>query len=574
MSSVETIKEKLDITDVVGSYVKLEKAGANFKARCPFHHEKTPSFLVSPSRGTYYCFGCGAKGDIFTFVQEFEGVDFVTALKELAVRAGVNLDDYPRNTKEDSEKKKLLDILEVATKFFEEQLKGNTEAKAYLTRRGLVPETVDKWRVGYAADEWRVLFDHFKGLGYNEKDLERAGLIKQKNSDWYDVFRGRVMFPIFNPSGEVIAFSGRILKDTPNAPKYLNSPETLLFVKSETLYGLDKAKMAIRKKDYAILVEGQMDLLVAHQAGFDNTVASSGTAFTETHLVKLQKLSNRLMLAFDADKAGFTAALKSATLALALGMEVKVVGMPKGTDPAELIQTDIDAWKEALRNAKHVIDFHLDTLIRETKDKRTLGKEIEKKILPYLTLLTSAIEQSHFVSEIAKKTGLREDSIWADLKRLPRMKLQIPESSGTQTAPSSVSKEPRLPRKHFIERKLAGLLMVKNDSLDEEIAKLEDSLSAIHANYQKEIIERFTNEKDELVFETEQYYESNPSKREIAELLSNLEIDILKEQYAEAQMALREAEREKDEAKVAELLKKCQALSSELTRVQEKARAG
>ena len=412
-SSVEKIKEKLDVQDVIGSYIKVERAGGNFKANCPFHNEKTPSFFISPSRGTYYCFGCGAKGDIFTFVQEFEGTDFIGSLKILADRAGITLEQV--NPKEKSESDRLHEVLELATQYFEKNLTENSKAIEYLTNRGLTEETRNSWRIGYAPNEWRALHTYLKTLKVTDSELEAVGLIKRsekaREDGSYDVFRGRIIFPIFDPSGKVIAFSGRIFDDVPDAPKYLNSPETKLFNKSETLYGFDRAKTSIRKKDYSILVEGQMDLLMSHQAGFSNTVASSGTAFTEAHLIKLGRLSSKILFVYDSDSAGFHAALKSGALALSLGMEVKLAQLPKGTDPAELILKDENAWIDAMKNSKHLIDFYLDNLVQEKLDPRKLAKEVEKKVLPYVSKLKSSIEQSHYVSLISKRTGIREDAI-------------------------------------------------------------------------------------------------------------------------------------------------------------------
>ncbi|MFA6095451.1 MAG: CHC2 zinc finger domain-containing protein, partial [Candidatus Paceibacterota bacterium] len=241
-SHVEEIKGRLGIADVIGSYIKLDKAGANYKARCPFHNEKTPSFYVSTERGTYYCFGCQAKGDIFSFVQAFEGLDFMGALRVLADRAGIKLS--PGNWSKDSKKELYFKILEDATRFFEEGLAGDEAAKAYLAKRGLSDKTVDAFRIGYVSSEWRSLRDHLKKKGYKDEDVLAVGLIKKSDKGsqdpYYDTFRGRVMFPITDASGRVVAFTGRTQDEEANPPKYLNSPETALFQKSKILYALDK----------------------------------------------------------------------------------------------------------------------------------------------------------------------------------------------------------------------------------------------------------------------------------------------------------------------------------------------
>src|SRR3989344_977751 len=334
---VEQIKERLSIADVVGSYMQLTRAGASLKGICPFHSEKTPSFFVSPARGSYYCFGCQAKGDIFTFVQEFEGLDFVGALRVLASRAGVTLQKM--DPKQRSEYARLYQLLEKATRFFEAQLREGSEARQYLTARGLSDESIRSWRLGYAPDEWRSLFDYLITEGFKPEEMQKVGLVKVSTQAdpagntasgtkrYYDAFRGRIMFPILDSASRVIAFSGRILPrlDDGKTGKYINSPETVLFSKSHVLHGFHLAKLAIREKDATILVEGQMDLLMSHQAGYRNTVASSGTALTTHQLERLRRLSENLLIAFDSDSAGLKAAERAIGLALSLGMNVKVI---------------------------------------------------------------------------------------------------------------------------------------------------------------------------------------------------------------------------------------------------------
>ncbi len=417
---VETIKERLDIVEIVGRHVKLEKSGTSFKGRCPFHNEKTPSFFVSPARQSYYCFGCGAKGDIFTFLQETEGLSFREALKELAERAGVELKGREVSKQERDEKDHLRDALEQACAFFEAKLSENSVARQYLADRGLTEESVKKWRVGYAPAEWRALYHHLLLLGFNKDILVKAGLTKPVTGEVkepYDVFRDRLVFPIFDPNGEITGFSGRALaKET--EPKYLNTPETVFFTKHDLLYGLDKAKGEVRKKNYAVLVEGQMDLVLSHQAGVENTVASSGTAFTSAHLERLKRLSPRIILAFDGDAAGEKAGEKAAELALSLGLEVKVAKLPEGSDPADIVKRDPGAWKEILRRALPAIEQFLDRILETEKESRKVGKLIETKLLPLLGLLSSSMERSHFVSLIAKRTGIKEEMIWEDLRRM------------------------------------------------------------------------------------------------------------------------------------------------------------
>ncbi|MDB5266413.1 MAG: dnaG [Parcubacteria group bacterium] len=450
--TVDSIKQRLDIVDIVSHYLKLEKAGQNYKGKCPFHNEKTASFMVSPVRQNYYCFGCGAKGDIFTITEALEGVDFKEALRMLADKAGVEIEQYRGESKDDKEK--LYSALEDATLLFESNLSATPEALEYLNGRGISKDSIKEWRLGYARDEWRDLSDHLKKVGYSKEILLKAGLIKEppeKTKEAYDVFRGRIMFPIFDQSGRVIAFSGRALSKEIEA-KYLNSPETALFQKSEVLYGLDKAKDDIRKKNFAVLVEGQIDLVLSHQGGVKNTVASSGTAFTSQHLARLKRLSPRIILAFDPDEAGRKAAEKSALLGLVLGMEVKIAALPEGSDPADLVHESPEKWKDVLRRAKHSIEDALTRVLEGETDPRKSGKLIVKKVLPLIVLLESSIERSHFVSLIAKRSGIREEIIWDDLKRTPVPTVEIHTSgeAGEESEPD----EKRASHKERIEERL------------------------------------------------------------------------------------------------------------------------
>jgi len=474
---VDTIKERLDIAELVRAHVKLEKAGSSLKGRCPFHNEKTPSFFVSPVRQSYYCFGCGAKGDIFTFVEQMEGLDFRGALKMLAERAGVELEYKSGESK--TEKDKVQSVVEVATQFFEKELTLNESARSYIASRGVSSESLKEWRIGYApsppAGGWRLLYSHLVALGFNKEIIHKAGLIKMKDDggEPYDVFRDRIIFPLSDASGRVIAFSGRALaKET--EPKYLNSPDTILFTKSEVLYGLDKAKTEIRKKDYAVLVEGQMDLVLSHQAGVLNTVAVSGTAFTRMHLERLKPLSSRIIIAFDGDLAGEKAAERASELAISLGLEVKVANLPKGSDPAEVAREDVQKWRNILRESLPAIEFFFNKVEEKEKDPRKLGKQIEKRILPLVKLIKSSIEQSHFISMLSKRTGIKEEILWEDLKKVKKV-----ESVPTPSPVSDLKKAPSLSQREQIEERLMELRNFKPEDFEKEEAELQNNLSGI-----------------------------------------------------------------------------------------------
>lgn len=573
--TVEKIKERLSIADVVGSYLKLEKAGANMKAKCPFHNEKSASFFVSPSRNSYYCFGCGAKGDIFTFVEEFEGLDFMGALKVLAERAGVPL--VPENPKVKSERERLYSVMEHAALFFQQNLGGHRDALLYLKKRGLKIETVRDWRIGFALLDWRTLLTHLTQKGFTEVEMEKAGLIKKADREdgdtsaprLYDRFRGRVMFPIFDTSGRVIAFSGRILVDDGKAAKYLNSPETPLFNKSQVLYGYHVAKWEIKKKEFAILVEGQMDLLMSQQAGFGNTVAVSGTALTAEHLSLLSRLTKKVVLAFDADSAGFAAAEKSARVALSMGMEVRVAEIKGGKDPADLILATPDEWKKTVDGAVHVINFVFNKMLAEGHDSRSLGQEIRKKVLPYVVSLESTMERSHFVKEIAHSSGIGEVAIWEDSKRVEPIAAN--ESAPARTPDSVFAKKPR---RNIIETKLLGLLLWQ-----EGIAKSALDLPALRTDFEKIVgHEKYlaltqimtAEEKNQLIFEAETFFAgAEHLEKDVKDLFFNLKEDYLKESFANAMQELVVAERDKKTDRVGQLLQKCKDLGEELAKLRK-----
>ncbi|MBI4155607.1 MAG: DNA primase [Candidatus Zambryskibacteria bacterium] len=585
-SSVDQIKSKLDIVTVVSAYMKLDKAGSNFKGKCPFHNEKTPSFFVSPDRGSYYCFGCHNKGDIFTFVQEFEGLDFVGALKVLADRAGVTLEKF--NAGEKTEKDKLHGVLKQACFFYQKKLSDFKPAQDYLKSRGVTEETIKEFRLGYAPAEWRELYEYLLSRDVTEKDMLAVGLIKKKDDNnyggvasVYDTFRGRIMFPINDSAGRVVGFSGRILVDDDlstgsgqaNAPKYLNSPETQLFNKSEILFGLDKAKKNIRLKDYSVLVEGQMDLIMMHQVGITNTVASSGTALSDKHLIRLQRLSNRIIMAFDSDSAGFLASDRSAKMALSLGMELKITQMPEGKDPADLVKDSPETLKESIREAKHIIDFYVDNLLSRKLEPRELGKKIQKKVLPYIALLSSTIEKAHFIKNIAEKAFIKEDALWDDLKCIG-LSTSFTTESEKQKNHSFSS------RINSIERKIMGIIMWQKSlkrkakmATEIDIEEMEKRMGEIAGERTEELKTRFDKEKESLLFETEAYYNDKTDlKREIDELLSGLEEEYLKKELALAMTNLQKAERAKENDKIGGYLEECQRISQRINVLKHKTR--
>lgn len=568
---VEQIKERLGIADVVGSYLKLERAGSSLKAKCPFHNEKTPSFFVSPARGSYYCFGCNAKGDIFTFVQEFEGLDFIGALRVLAQRAGVTLTKI--DPKVQSEYARLYLCLEKATRFFEEQLQGNTEVTQYLLSRGLKEETVHSWRLGFAPNDWRQLLDHLQKEGFTLEEMQKVGLIKRAKAEdgspkraesFYDVFRGRVMFPIQDTAGRVIAFSGRILPalDDGKAGKYLNSPETVLFNKSATLYGFDKAKLVIREKDAAILVEGQMDLLMAHQAGYSHAVAASGTALTIEQLTRLKRLSENLLLSFDVDSAGLRASERGIKAALSLGMNVKVIEIGDGKDPAELILKNPGEWDVAVQGAKHIIVFLSDAYLKKGNPMEENMRHIKNVILPFIKLLPSSIDQVKFIRIISERGSLREGlehALLEDLKKLPS------PARGEETHILRKATPPI--NANLLERRVFGIYLFAE--WRHHAPLLLRIRSALHNIFGQELfnkkVKAHESLRDVLLLEAEALYGGGaPHVKEEQELLRHLEEEHITALLSEAMDALAKAEKGGSKEEAQKLLVRCKELTQKL----------
>lgn len=558
MTIVDQIKEKLDIAEVIGSYIKIEKTGKNFKARCPFHNEKTPSFFISTERQNFYCFGCQNKGDVISFVEKVEGLDFKGAIRLLANRANIEITDI-KFSKDDSgassHKELLFGAMEKATLFYEIELKNQPAVVEYLKSRGLEEATIAKWRLGFARPEWRSLATEIMHGEFTREILLEAGLIKivENSEKFYDAFRGRIMFPIRDSAKRVIAFSGRIWQDEPNAPKYLNSPETPIFKKSEVLYGWDMARDAIRKQDYAILVEGQLDILLSHQAGVINTVASSGTALTEEHLRKIKTLTLRIVIAYDGDTAGNQASKRAAQIALSLGMEVKIADLPESEDPASIVKKDPEQWKQILRDAKPVIQFALEKAKHKAKGV-ALIREVEKTVLPYITFVQSEIERSHFVRLISDTLNVSEDSLWQSLSKVStEEKNNRPEMSNTNIV--------RNPRKTLAGLIYSGL----SPGLDNRVKeRLGEVLLA-------EILAEFENEKEVLSYEIESFISPNMIEDVENEILRRVEYEIIQKQLREYSNQLDNSDGEAEielRDKIASVTKRAEQLSKESSRTE------
>lgn len=467
--AVQQIKDRLSILDVIGPYVELHKAGKSFKGKSPFTNERTPSFYVSPEKGMYYCFSTSQGGDMFTFLQQIEGVEFKEALRILAEKAGVEL--TPERPEAKSERDRLYAALEAATTYFTEQLAKQPEALQYLDARGVREETRQAWRIGYAPGPprggWRELKQALEAEGFRTSELLKAGLIKQTDGgkEPFDVFRDRVVFPLRESAGKVVGFSGRILEKGSEAPKYVNSPDTELYHKSSLLFGYDLAKAGIRQYDFTLIVEGQFDVVMCHQAGYHNAVAVSGTALTEAHVRQLERLSRRVVLALDADRAGVAAVKRATELMLARGFDVKVASLPSGQDPADLALADPKALKRVIGESVHVVEFLLRILETSARDERTFKLRVREEVLPFVLALQNRIDQEHFEGVIAGAIGTSRDAVHFEVTRLrdevARSDARTAREAATPAEPVAVS--PRPDR----EAELTAYLLAAADELDD-----------------------------------------------------------------------------------------------------------
>jgi len=564
-SPIDEIKSRLDIVEVIGSYIKLHKAGANYRALCPFHSEKKPSFFVSPARQIWHCFGCGKGSDIFGFVKEIEGVEFGDALRILAQRAGVELKPIRPELK--TERNRLYEICELATRFFEKQLEESStgkEAKKYLLSRNISEESIKKWRLGYAPDVWQGLSDFLTSRSYKKEEVEKAGLgISSDQGSFYDRFRGRIIFPIFDLNSQVVGFGGRIFKekDKTEIAKYVNTPNTLLYDKSRILYGLDKAKVEIRKKDSCILVEGYTDVIMTHQAGTQNVVATSGTALTLEQLKILRRYSNNLILGFDMDVAGDTATKRGIDLAQIQGFDIRVIRLPEGKDAADVISLNPKEWEKAIENAKLILDFYFESAFSGRDPKTPEGKkEVSKILLPVLKRIPNQIEKSFWIQRLAKDLGVREEDLREELKKV---KL---EENLYGLEPEEIISLPPKSRKELLEERLLTLILKtgnKNLNLidEKENSYFSQKTQEILMNLKKD--KNFPTEK--LSPETIDYFNYLALKAEIEEIEEkDIEPEIkyclkeiqhlgVKNKLDQISQEIKKAEEEKDSKKIEKL---------------------
>ncbi len=415
MDQLDLIRQKINIVDLIGESVTLKKAGRNFKALCPFHSEKTPSFIVSPERQIWHCFGCGKGGDIFGFLMELDRLEFPEALRILAQRAGVRLERRPEESAAAKIKQRLLAIHHLGSEFYHyllTQHKVGEGARLYLKERGISDAAIKTFYLGFAPFGWDNLSRFLRKKGYTDKELIQAGVALPGQRGLYDRFRGRVIFPLKNYRGETIAFAGRLLKKVAKEAKYINSPETPIYIKGETLYGLDVTREAIRKNGSAVVVEGEFDLISSFQAGVANVVAIKGTALTEPQVNLLKRFTGKLILSLDADTAGEAAARRGIEIADRAGMEIKVAPIPTGKDPDEAARENPNLWKKTVESAVPFYDFLFDSAISRFDKNSAYGKkQISDEVLPVIKKITNTIVQAHYLKKIASILDVSEEKV-------------------------------------------------------------------------------------------------------------------------------------------------------------------
>lgn len=520
MDDLDLIKTRLNIIDIISEYLPLKKAGINFKANCPFHLERSPSFMVSPERQIWHCFGCQKGGDVISFLMEKEGIEFKEALDILAKKAGVSLNR--KNIEKKDQKERLYDLNEKAAQFFNYILishKLGESALEYLKKRGLEDKTIKNFNLGYAPLSWESLSGFLKKRGYKKEEIIQAGLGIESKRGCYDRFRGRVMFPLLDARGRIIGFAGRVL--TTGEPKYINTPQTLIFDKSKFLFGIHLSKTAIREKKEAILVEGEMDMILSFQSGIENIVATKGTALTEGQLEILKRHTDTLALCFDADLAGDFAARRGIEMADRIGMNLKVIQVEGGKDPAELCLMDPYLWGECVKKSVPVYDYYLESAQSRFNPKNAVGKRrIFEELLPVWAKITDPMTRDHYVQKLGALLQVKDELIKKELYRSSQNKLVSADLILTEQKDDKISGKDR--RKLLEEYLLVLILHIPEEStfipsFPETLFNLEDlrSLYVLLVLYLDRIsfqgksfkISDFIKEvPKELVFEVDRLY--------------------------------------------------------------------
>lgn len=424
MDAVEEIKARLSVDDVIGEYVELKRAGRNFKGLSPFTNERTPSLMVSPEKQIWHDFSSGRGGNIFSFVMEVEGLDFKGALELLARKAGIDLSQYGRGNQDYQKKKdQVLEALELTTKYYQQTLLKNEEALKYLIqKRKFTKQVISRFRLGYAPNNPQALSDFLTKRGVKTEVMKAAGLISQNYRGYSDMFRGRLMVPLSDPQGLTIGFTGRVMDDSAG-PKYINTPQTLVYDKSRHVFGLNLAKDAIRRAGFAVIVEGNLDVIASHQAGINNVVATAGTALTTYQLKALERFATDIRLCFDQDRAGIDAAERAIAIAQGINVQLSIITILEGKDPDELIKKDPQLWEESIKQPLYAVDWLIEKYKQQLDIKSAVGKkEFTNILFKTINQLEDEVEREHYLNKLANITSVSEESIKAKFSHLGRSK--------------------------------------------------------------------------------------------------------------------------------------------------------
>ena len=448
MTVIDDVKQKTDIIEVIGQYTTLTKAGRNFKALCPFHTEKNPSFFVYPEQQSWHCFGaCNTGGDAFSFIMKKENLDFGEALRLLAEKAGITIPDrFEQDTRKD-EKERLYQVNQAAATYFHDLLLNSPfaeKARGYLSNRGLSEKTITDFQLGFSLNGWEALKQNLLEIGYAESELLEAGLlVESEDGTTHDRFRNRLIFPINDARGRVTGFGARVLDDS--LPKYVNSPQTPLFDKSGTLYAIHLAAPAIRQQNLVVIVEGYMDVITAHQNGFNNVIASMGTAITEKQVNTIKRLTKSIALALDADAAGEEAMLRCIDYENILNDEIKVIVLPPGSDPDSVIRENTQTWQELVDNAITVTDYTIDSTTSKLDLTTARGKSLAaNQLLGIIARIKDDIRRDHYLTRLSKLTQIRYNILEAGLKDLVKQqKVKKPKARPATPSLQTLLANPR-----------------------------------------------------------------------------------------------------------------------------------
>jgi DNA primase len=571
MDQLDLIRAKTDVVDLISSYIPIKKAGRNFKALCPFHAEKTPSFVISPERQIWKCFGCGKGGDVFKFLMEYENMTFIEALRFLADKLGIKLQNLQPSSAQ-QERERLLSINHLSSEFYHYILLNHPAGKQgleYLLKRGIGKSAIQLFKLGYAPNNWETLWNYLvRKKNYQAKDLEKVGLIIKSAAagKFYDRFRGRIIFPLTDQRSNILGFSGRTIRPDIQEAKYINSPETTLYHKGELFYGLSLTKEAIKKKDQAVIVEGELDVISSYQAGTKNVIAIKGSALTEPQVNLIKRFTSTITLALDADAAGDAAMRRGIEIADAAGLNIRITQPLYGKDPDECARHSPGLWKESVEKAIPVFDFYVKSATSRFNGQSVEGKKkISEELVPILANITNEVIKAHYLKKLANILEVDEEIVIKEMERWRRLK-QVHSYAAIKTLASKPVKKAKS-RWEMLEELLLSLILQKDEDVgkligqvniehlvDPVLKKIFEHLKKFVMDKKKYTINSFTATlPEELVETTDRLYlqdlqdimtDESKFLREWGKTIKELEKFYLKDQLTKLTQQIREQEQQ------------------------------